>query len=181
MQPELDASVSKATPDSLQCYLSYSLFYKLCLGQQAWLSKLLTCVKQDYFCFLASASSEQPCPNATTRPASAMGSLFLGHNRAARTAKSNAPHETPDRQHFIVCQSVPSKTTTVAPLLAERQLVPGAAALYESKTLPTSTILSRKQTACPKDWLRPQILHFHLDNWVGKGAASPLLGQSAFY
>lgn len=46
MQPEVDASISKVTPDCLQCHPSYALFCKLCLGQGA-LSKLLTFVKRD--------------------------------------------------------------------------------------------------------------------------------------
>lgn len=87
----------------------------------------------------------------------------------------------PDGQYFIVCQSVPSKTTTVAPLLAESQLGPGAAALYESKTLPTGTILSRKQQLVLRIGWCPRSCYLHLNNWVDKGAASPLLGQSAFY
>lgn len=39
-------------------------------------------------------------------------------------------------------RSAPVQDAAAAPVLAESHLVPGAAALHESKTLPTSAILS---------------------------------------
>lgn len=190
IQPELDASVSEVTADCLQCNPSYALFCKLCLGQWAWLSKLLTSVKQDLFCFLVLSKCKFRTALSECNHSAYIsnGTSVIRPQQSSKDSKvEHSPWDLinsslpPDGQYFIVCQSVPSKTTTVALLLAESQLVPGAAALYESKTLPTGTILSRKQQLVLRIGWCPRSCYLHLNNWVGKGAASPLLGQSAFY